>query len=299
VPRKNEDLLILLSAGIIAGSASILIRYSGPLNFFTIAFYRLLIAALAVWVIALPSRRIKIPRYRELGLLVLSGVFLGLHFIAFTYAVQFTSVSNATFLGDLGPVFVVVMSPVVLLERITRREIGFVSLALLGSLLSGSVGGSSILLPSLSQADLVAVLAAFLAANYTVIGRLLRDRVEWFTYIAIVYLVATVVVGGVTLGVFGVTMLSLTNGNLYALVALGLLPTFGGHSLYNLALRRVKAVRANLMLLLEPIIASVLAFVLFSQAPTYLQEIGYTLIALSIFGVGIQLSKSTLQAKSK
>lgn len=297
--RKNEDLLILLSAGIIAGSASILIRYSGQLNFFTIAFYRLLIAAVAVLTITLPTRRIKIPHRRELGLLVISGVFLGLHFVAFTYAVQFTSVSNATFLGDLGPVFVVVMSPVVLLERITRREIGFVSLALLGSLLSGSRVASGLLLPSLSEADLVAILAAFFAAVYTVMGRLLRERVEWFTYIASVYVVATLLVGVVTLGAFGVGKLSIMNGNLYALAALGLLPTFGGHSLYNLALRRVKAVRANLMLLLEPIIASVLAFFLFAQSPTYLQDVGYALIALSIFGVGIELSRASLQAKSK
>ncbi len=296
--RKSEDLLILLSAGIIAGSASILIRYSGQLNFYAIAFYRLLIATVAVWAITLPTRRIKIPKLRELSLLVVSGVFLGLHFIAFTYAVQYTSVSNATFLGDLGPVFVAVMSPIVLLERITRRELGFISLALLGSLLSGR-GGSTLLLPTLSYADLIAILAAFLAANYTIIGRLLRERVEWFTYIATVYLIATIVAGITTLGAFGVEGLATGKGNLYALVALGLLPTFGGHSLYNLALRRVKAVRANLMLLLEPLIASVLAYLLFFESPTYLQDVGYSLIALSILGVGIEVSRSSLQAKAK
>lgn len=299
MPRINEDLLILVSAGTIAGSASILIRDSGQLDFFTITFYRLLIASLAVLAIGLPFRRIRIPRLHEIELLILSGIFLGLHFIAFTYAVQFTTVSNATFLGDLGPVFVAALSPLVLRERITRREVGFISLAVVGSLLAGSRGGSGISLPTPSQADLVAVLAAFLAANYTVLGRLLRVRVEWFTYIAYVYIVATMVVGVATVGRLGVSGLLIENGNVFALIGLGLLPTFGGHSLYNLALGRVKAIRANLILLLEPVIATVLAYLLFSESPSYLQDLGYSLIALSIIGVGIELSKSSVQATSK
>ncbi len=299
MPRNNEDLLILVSAGTIAGSASILIRYSGQLNFLTVTFYRLFIASLAVLAIGLSARRIKIPRLHELKLLLASGIFLGLHFIAFTYAVQLTSISNATFLGDLGPVFVAAMSPFVLRERITRKEVGFISLAVLGSLLAGSRGTSGISLPSPTQADLVAILAAFLAANYTVLGRLLRVRVEWFTYIGHVYVVATIVVGVATLVRLGVEGLFIVNGNVFALVGLGLLPTFGGHSLYNLALGRVKAIRANLILLLEPVIATVLAYLLLSESPSYLQDVGYSLIALSIVGVGIELSKSSLQGTSK
>ncbi len=299
MPRNNEDLLILVSAGILAGSASILIRYSGQLNFLTLTFYRLFIASLAVLAIGFSARRIKIPRLHELELLVASGIFLGLHFIAFTYAVQLTSISNATFLGDLGPVFLAAMSPFVLRERITRKELGFISLAVLGSLLAGSRGSSGVSLPSPTVADLVAILAAFLAANYTVLGRFLRVRVEWFTYIAYVYIVATIVVGVATVGSFGVKGLLIQSGNVFAVVGLGLLPTFGGHSLYNLALGRVKAIRANLILLMEPVIATILAYVLFSESPSYLQDVGYSLIALSIIGVGVELSKSSRQATSK
>lgn len=298
MPHKYEDLLILITAGILAGSASILIRFAGTF-FFTIAFYRLLVATLAVAVISIPTRRITIPRPSERLLLVGSGVFLGLHFIAFTYAVQNSSVSNATFLGDLGPVFVAMMSPLVLQERITKREVGFVSLALLGSLLAGSRGGSSVLLPSLTQGDLVAILAAFLASVYTVLGRLLRPRVEWFTYIAYVYLVATIVVGLVSFVLFGIVALLIQGGNIIAVVGLGLIPTFGGHSLYNLSLGRVKAVRANLVLLLEPVIASIVAYILFTETPTYLQDIGYMLISLSILGVGLELSRPGSQVTSK
>ncbi len=299
MPEKNEDLLILLAAGIIAGSASILILFAGDVNYFTVALYRLVIATFAVALIGLPARRIKIPAPSDRLLIVGSGIFLGLHFIAFTYAVQFTSVSNATFLGDLGPVFVALMSPVFLKERITRREIGFVGLAVIGSLLAGSRGGSSILLPSLSPADLTAIFAAFLAASYTVLGRRLRLRVGWFTYIAYVYLVASLLVAAVAFSLFGLRGLLAPLAALPALLALGLLPTFGGHSLYNLALGRVKAIRANLFLLLEPIIASVLAYLLFSQSPTYLQSTGYALIAVSILGVGLELSRPLRYATSK
>ncbi len=299
MPKKNEDLLILLAAGSLAGSASILTRFAGNLNYFTIALYRLLIATLAVSIIGILTRRIRVLPARERPLLIGAGIFLGLHFIAFTYAVQFTSVSNATFLGDLGPVFVALMSPLVLQERITAREVGLVCLALIGSLLAGSRGSSALLLPSLTQGDLIAVLAAFLAANYTVVGRLLRPRVELFTYVVYVYLVASLVVAILAFTLLGVDALQIQKGSILALAGLGLLPTFGGHSLYNLALGRVKAIRANLILLLEPVIASLLAYYLFSESPTYLQDVGYALIGLSILGVGFEISTPRYQSNSK
>ncbi len=109
--RPNEDLLILVAAGVVAGPASILIRFAGTTDFLTIAFYRLAIASAAVLFFGTLLRRIRFQNRAGFLLLALSGVFLGLHFVAFTYAVQFTSVSNATFLGDLGPVFVAAFHP--------------------------------------------------------------------------------------------------------------------------------------------------------------------------------------------
>jgi drug/metabolite transporter (DMT)-like permease len=70
--------------------------------------------------------------------------------------------------------------------------------------------------------------------------------------------------------------------NLLAILGLGIVPTMLGHTLYNYALGSVKAVRANLFPLIEPIIASLLAVVLFGEVPTIVQDAGYFLILAAV-----------------
>jgi drug/metabolite transporter (DMT)-like permease len=70
--------------------------------------------------------------------------------------------------------------------------------------------------------------------------------------------------------------------NLLAILGLGIVPTMLGHTLYNYALGSVKAVTANLFPLMEPIIASLLAVVLFGEIPTIVQDAGYFLILAAV-----------------
>jgi drug/metabolite transporter (DMT)-like permease len=89
----------------------------------------------------------------------------------------------------------------------------------------------------------------------------------------------------------GGTFRSYNAVNMVAILGLGIVPTLVGHSLYNYSLGSVKVVTANLFPLLEPVIASILAVLLFSEIPTLAQIGGYSLILVSVAIVVTSLQK--------
>jgi drug/metabolite transporter (DMT)-like permease len=219
--------------------------------------------------------------------MVLSGVVLSLHFAAYILAVKETTVANATFLVNTGPVMLVILSPIVIKERTTRREMWGVILATLGVLLVADAGNG---FRTFGWPDLSALAAAFLLALYSLIGRQLRTSgITTGCYTSYVYSIAASVSLLLAWGVGAPISGSYDLQNLIAILGLALVPTVVGHSLYNYALGSVKAVTANLFPLLEPIIASLLAVQLFNEIPTPIQVIGYTLILSSVFIVVTRL----------
>jgi len=82
--------------------------------------------------------------------------------------------------------------------------------------------------------------------------------------------------------------------NVLAILGLGLFPTAIGHTLYNYSLGSVKTVTANIVPLLEPIIASGLAVPLFNEVPTLVEVCGYALILVAVIIVvsGIRPSEA-------
>ena len=277
----------LLIASISFGSAAIFIRFADQATAVSLTLYRLAIAAIVMILFALSTRSFKLPSRTDLLLMVLSGVVLSLHFAAYILAVKETTVANATFLVNTGPVMLVILSPIVIKERTTRREMWGVILATLGVLLVADAGNG---FRTFGWPDLSALAAAFLLALYSLIGRQLRTSgITTGCYTSYVYSIAASVSLLLAWGVGAPISGSYDLQNLIAILGLALVPTVVGHSLYNYALGSVKAVTANLFPLLEPIIASLLAVQLFNEIPTPIQVIGYTLILSSVFIVVTRL----------
>jgi drug/metabolite transporter (DMT)-like permease len=232
---------------------------------------------------------------RDALLVVVSGVTLSFHFLAFIFAVEFTTVANATFLVNTSPIMLAVLSPVLIRERTTSREGAGVLTATLGILLVANVGNG---FRSFGFADVSALLAAALLSLYSLIGRYFRARgVSTAAYTAYVYSTATIValsladiLGSKTFRTYDIT-------NIIAILGLALVPTTLGHTLYNYSLGSVKALTANLFPLLEPILASMFAVLLFGEIPTLTQIVGYVLI-LSAVVIVVMSSSVEQQAKA-
>lgn len=261
-------------------SSAILIRFATEASAISLTFFRLAIAAFVMVLFGFGTRSLRVLGKHDLALVAASGVFLSLHFAAFIFAVQETTIANATFLVNTSPIMLAILSPLVIRERTTSREILGVLVATFGILLVADAGNG---FRTFGVADFSALLAAGLLALYSLVGRRLRTNgVSTACYTSYVYcaaaLVALVMVGVLRADTFRIY----DTQNLLAIVGLALLPTAVGHSLYNYSLGSVKAVTANLFPLLEPIGASIFAVPLFGEVPTPIQIAGYVLILTAV-----------------
>jgi len=229
------------------------------------------------------ARELRKLRRDELLLASLSGVVLSLHFATFIFAVQETTVANATFLVNTGPIMLAVMSPVLIGERTGGREVVAVALATLGVIVLAQAGEG---LRGFNLGDLSALLAAFFLALYSIAGRRLRSGgMSTTMYVSSVYSVAAVVALGISLTFQAEIFRPYDVQNLAAIFGLAVVPTMFGHTLYNHALGSVKTVTANIFPLMEPIIASLLAVVFFAEIPEPIQVTGYSLILAGVIVV--------------
>jgi drug/metabolite transporter (DMT)-like permease len=284
----SKGLAALVAASFSFGSAAIFVRLANEVSVLSLTFFRLFIAGCVLLIVALATSQLRRLNGRTLVLVAVSGIFLSLHFAAYIFAVKETTIANATFLVNTSPVMLVLLSPILIRERTTRREIIAVFVAMAGVLLVANAGSG---FRNIGLGEVSALLSAFFLAFYTLAGRFFRTGgMSTACYTTYVYLVAALV-ALLMVALLGTSPVQVYNGgNLFAIFGLALIPTAFGHSLYNYSLGSVKAVTANLFPLMEPIMASMLAVPLFAEVPTSIQVVGYAmiLIAVAIIATGLK-----------
>ena len=278
-------LLLSLGVGIIAISfASIFIRFAQDegVPSLSIAAWRLIIASVVMLPYAWATRRDEIRSLtgREWVLLLVSGLFLGLHFVTWIASLALTSVASSVVLVSMGPLFVGLGSWLFLRERPSLALGAGIVLAAAGSVVisSGDLGqGKDQLL-----GDLLALTGAVMVAGYFMIGRKVRAHRSLTTYVALVYGAAMVVLVAIVL----VTRQPMTGFSLEAyawLLALGLVPQLIGHSTLNWALRHLSATFVSILTLAEPIGSGILAFVILGEAVSVSTMAGGVLVLAGIY----------------
>jgi drug/metabolite transporter (DMT)-like permease len=214
------------------------------------------------------------PRARPLSSWVLLGclgVSDALNVLCFFWAMQRTNLAVAVLTHYLAPVFVAVLAPVLLGERMGRRTWGALGLSLLGlSLLlepwrqaPGSWGG----------ALLGAASAVFYAANTLMAKRLQRffsstEILAWHLPPALLLLLVCVPPGGLAIAVAPLAILVVASLVLGALAGLA----------YLRGLESVQASHAAVLTLIEPLVAVGIGVTVWGEAPGAVGALGGGLI---------------------
>lgn len=231
-----------------------------------IAFWRLTLSLLLV----LPLLGLS-GQWREVGSLArpewgwvaLAGGALALHFVTWFLSLEHTSVASSTVLVCAHPLYVGLLSALWLREPPSGLDWGAILIATAGAVWIGwgdmRLGGSAF------YGDLLAALAALFAALYFIAGRRLRPRLGLWSYVAPVYLLAAVLTG-FFMAVRSVPATGFAPGTwaLFAGMAVG--PMLLGHTSFNWALRHVRAYVVSLVVLLEPVGATLLAVLVLGGA---------------------------------
>lgn len=279
-------ILAVSSGSILARQA---LQYASPL---VVSAYRLGIATLLLLPIVLFRCRseLRALRRRDLLLALLCGVFLAFHFATWISSLRYTTVASSVVLVSTAPLWVAILAPLLLGERIRPGTLWGMAFALGGTVLVGLSEscrwiGSGIGCAAWDEffraqalwGDFLALLGGMLAAFYLLGGRYLRPRLSLLSYIFVVYGIAAGVlllwVGGAGLAFFSYPLPAFA-----WFLALALVPQLLGHSTFNWALRYVPTAFVSIALLGEPLGSTVLAYLFLAETPSGLQMLGGALI---------------------
>ena len=223
-----------------------------------------LVFSVAFIALVLAVRRTPLSAFRlsrkEWMLATAAGVFLALHFWTWIASLKFTTVASSVVLVSMQPIFVATMSAALLQERASRRQwLGiFVACAGAGVIGISDAGGDAA--RSVLLGDALALAGALFVSGYYVIGRGLRQRLDLWVYIAIVYGIAAIVlvlIAGLDPNT-DLTGYPARDWWIFAALAAG--PMMLGHTGVNYALRYVPAYVANIAIMGEPVGATIIAW---------------------------------------
>lgn len=279
-PRVPPKAVLTVSIAAVS-TASILIRMSSahPL---AIAAYRMVISTLILAPLLILLGETGDLRGLGRGALfklVGVGLFLALHFATWISSLSLTSVVSSVVLVHLDPIIVASLSHLILGERMTRRMLLGIMMAMFGAAIIalGDMGLGEANL----QGDLLAFIGSLMLGLYILSGRRLRQSLSLLPYVVPVYATAAAVL---TMGCL-ITGVPLTYPlrEYIIFTAIALVPMIFGHTLYNWALRYLKASIVSTSLLGEPVGASILAFLILGETPTPLVLLGAIITLMGIY----------------
>ena len=272
---KNPRLMLIISMTIF-GTLGIFVR-NIPVSSGELALYRAILAALLIAVYLLMTKQ-KIPFAKikkEIPILLLSGIAMGINWILLFEAYKYTTVSLATLSYYFAPVIVTIVCPLLFHERLTGKQILCFVMSTAGLVLItgiGDIGGGS---------DFVGILFGLGAAVFYAVVILLNKFIKNVEGIprtflqflsAIVILIPYVVLSG------GVTLGRMNAFGWINLLIVGLVHTGVTYCMYFSSLKELPGQKAAILSYIDPLVAVLISVTILGENLTFEQATGGLLI---------------------
>lgn len=280
--------VILGVAVVNVSTASILVRLAGGegVHGFSVASWRLLISSILTWVFLVILGGSSSVRLffnpRDLGLMVLSGFALALHFMLWMHSLAHINVAASVTIVDSYPALLALIGRFILGESYSVAQYVGSLVAFLGILgislasYTGELappGGNPVLGAFLAFGGMVSVSA------YFTIGRVMRARYSTLEYTAVVYTAGALTAVPLT-ALADVNLVNLTPKAWILIVLVALIPMLGGHTLINYVIGRLSLLAATVPILGEPVGATLLAFLILGE-PIGQEVVAFMTLTLS------------------
>jgi drug/metabolite transporter (DMT)-like permease len=283
VTRSRSESAIRLALG--AAVLSVALQSMGPIfirkagfSGLTFAFHRMWAAALVYAVIA--SLRGRHIRWTTIRASAPGGLLFAFNVAMFFMAVERTSIANATVIGALQPVAILMVVNRLFGERPATHEVlwTFVSIAGVGIVVFGSGAAET----GSPEGDVFALVAMFGYAGYFIASKRARATLGAFEYQAALSIVASAILAPVVL-LSGEPLAAPRASSWLWVVAMVALPGTG-HMLTNYAHAYLRLSIISVMTLLVPVSATLLAWAWLGERLVLWQAVGMVVVvaALSI-----------------
>lgn len=209
---------------------------------------------------------------------LIAGAFLALHFATWISSIRLTSIASSVLLVSTTPVFVAVAAWLLQQERFPASTWTGIAIALGGTALigGGDLGGSSL------WGDLLAVAGAAAAGGYFMAGQKARRDLGILEYASITYAAAALLLL-VACAIARVPLIGYSPKAWWALAGIVVGPQLLGHTFINFALKEIDPTTVSVTVMAEPVLATLLAFLLLSEVPSVLVLPGGAAVLFGIY----------------
>lgn len=243
-----------------------------------LALYRAVMAAVLIGgYLLVTKQKIDLRSIKkELALLVISGMAMGMNWILLFEAYRYTTVSVATLSYYFAPVIVTLAAPVLFKEKLTKKQILCFVMSTLGLVLVIGVSGFG-----QGSSDLTGILfglgAAVLYATVILLNKFIKG-VAGIQRTFLQFLAAILILIPYVASTSGVTLGGMDADGWVCLLVVGLIHTGIAYCLYFSALRDIPGQEAAILSYIDPLVAVVISVTVLGEGISLAQIVGGALI---------------------
>ena len=280
LPREWLALAALFAGATAIATAPLFVKVSetGPV---ATAFWRVFLALppLWMWVLMSEGRQHAAHLRKHRGLMMAAGIFFAGDLAVWHWSILLTSVANTTLLANLAPIFVTAVAWFVFRETPRKLFLARLAAAIAGTLLliGANFGHSG----SASLGDALGVITAMFYAAYQITVTRLRAHVPTASLMAWSSAIMAALLLPIS-WISGEQLLPQTNAGWLKLIGIALFAQVIGQSLIAWAMAHLTATFSSVGLLLQPVMATLFAWILLGEIVGPLQFAGGVLVLAGI-----------------
>lgn len=242
-----------------------------------LALYRAILAAVLILVyLIVTKQKINFASIKkEMFLLLLSGIAMGINWILLFEAYKHTTISAATLSYYFAPVIVTIACPILFREKLTGRQVVCFIMSTLGLVMITGIGNIS------SGRDFIGIMfglgAAVFYATVILLNKFIKN-VEGIHRTFLQFLSAIVVLIPYVIMTSGVTLETLTVTGWANLLIVGFIHTGVTYCMYFSSLKELPGQKAAILSYIDPLVAVLVSVVVLGESMTLLQMAGGILI---------------------
>ncbi|MFQ6094744.1 MAG: DMT family transporter [Candidatus Bathyarchaeia archaeon] len=264
------------AAAVIWGSNGVIVNWV-PLNPYVIAFFRVLFASLFLLpLLLLTQRREMVEAAKAWRSMLFLGALLSLGWGFLFQSMKLIAITNAVLLNYTAPIFVALLAPLFLKERIERITILALATSMVGMIMISyqqDLQASSLNLSGVAFGLFASLAyACFIILSKKVVVNHSTQAVALCAYSASMVFLSPSLIG---------VNLSMDLASWILLVVLGVCNTAFAVTIYLNGLRSIEAQKAVIFTYLEPVSTAVFGYLFLAQQPTLRIFIGGFLIVFA------------------
>ena len=271
----NNKFVLLAVALFAVSSSAWVVRILPDTSAITLAFWRMFLASVLVFVLSYKSAASFVPNKKML----LAGIFLGIHFALFFRSVQLTSIAEATLLGTTAPIFTEIYSFVFQKKKPVGMVVFGLCVAFLGA---GTLVSQSSFSETSTLGNLFAVMCSVAMALVLLVGKNIRKNVGVFEYTRWLFFFAALTL--LVISFFAeISVFSFSKEEFPWFLFLALVPTMIGHNIFYYLIKSLAATTVAAVPLGEPVVSSLGALIFFGEPVSLAVVVGGGITLIGVF----------------